>query len=224
MKRGYDTYSGGYRGSQPHGQYPPGFKKYRRDDVDPVNPTPSRVLHIRNLTPETTEADLLTALSHFGNVAYTTLMANGHMALAEFVTMDEARACIAYSKNNQIMVRNHPVLINYSTSEKIQRGGLEGEDPNKVIVLTISNVTYPITVETLKEICSEHGNVNRIALIKRPGVLQALVEFDNAEEATKAKYGLNGADIYDNACTLKVEYGKMDTVKVTGRLRKAGKA
>ena len=66
--------------------------------------------------------------------------------------MDEARACIAYSKNNQIMVRNHPVLINYSTSEKIQRGGLEGEDPNKVIVLTISNVTYPITVETLKEV------------------------------------------------------------------------
>ena len=51
--------------------------------------------------------------------------------------------------------------------------------------------------------------MNRIALIKRPGILQALVEFDNAEEATKAKYGLNGADIYDNACTLKVEYGKV---------------
>uniref|UniRef100_A0AC34QN45 RRM domain-containing protein n=1 Tax=Panagrolaimus sp. JU765 TaxID=591449 RepID=A0AC34QN45_9BILA len=220
MKRGYDNFggsSGGYRGGghSGSGPYPPGFKKYRRDDVDPVNPTPSKVLHIRNLTAETTEADLLNALSHFGNVAYTTLMANGHMALAEFSTMDEARACIAYSKNHQIMVRNHPVLINYSTSEKIQRAGLEGEEPNKVIVLTISNVTYPITVDILKEICGEHGKVNRIALIKRPGVLQALVEFDTAEEATKAKYGLNGADIYDNACTLKVEYGKMDTVKVT---------
>lgn len=82
MKRGYDSYSGGYRGNHPHGQYPPGFKKYRREDVDPVNPTPSRVLHIRNLTPDTTEADLLAALSHFGNVAYTTLMANGHMVIA----------------------------------------------------------------------------------------------------------------------------------------------
>lgn len=86
MKRGYDNFggsSGGYRGGghSGSGPYPPGFKKYRRDDVDPVNPTPSKVLHIRNLTPETTEADLLNALSHFGNVAYTTLMANGHMVI-----------------------------------------------------------------------------------------------------------------------------------------------
>uniref|UniRef100_A0A914XSI4 RRM domain-containing protein n=1 Tax=Panagrolaimus superbus TaxID=310955 RepID=A0A914XSI4_9BILA len=215
MKRGYDDYHSRGRGHHHSGPPPPGFKKYRRDDVDPVNPTPSKVLHIRNLTQETTEADLLSALSHFGNVAYTTLMANGHMALAEFATMDQARACIAYSKNHQIMVRNHPVLINYSTSEKIQRSGLESEDPSRVIVLTITNVTYPISVDTLKEICSEHGKVNRVALIKRSGLLQALVEFEDAEQATKAKYGLNGADIYDNACTLKVEFGRMTTVKVT---------
>jgi hnRNP-L/PTB/hephaestus splicing factor len=208
MKRGYENYHGNSRGHH-SGPPPPGFKKYRRDDVDPVNPTPSKVLHIRNLTQETTEADLLSALSHFGNVAYTTLMANGHMALAEFATMDQARACIAYSKNHQIMVRNHPVLINYSTSEKIQRSGLESEDPSRVIVLTITNVTYPISVDTLKEICSEHGKVNRVALIKRSGLLQALVEFEDADQATKAKYGLNGADIYDNACTLKVEFGRV---------------
>uniref|UniRef100_A0A7E4VXB2 RRM domain-containing protein n=1 Tax=Panagrellus redivivus TaxID=6233 RepID=A0A7E4VXB2_PANRE len=214
MKRGYDSWNRG-AGHHHHGPPPPGFKKYRRDDVDPVNPTPSKVLHVRNLTTDTTEADLLSALSHFGNVAYTTLMSNGHMALAEFCTMDQARACIAYSKSHQILVRNHPVLVNYSTSEKIQRGGLESEDPSRVIVLTITHVTYPITVDTLKEICSEHGKVNRVALIKRSGMLQALVEFEDPEQASKAKYGLNGADIYDNACTLKVEFGRMDVVKVT---------
>ena len=48
-------------------------------------------------------------------------------------------------------------------------------------------------------------------MIKRSGLLQALVEFDDAEQATKAKYGLNGADIYDNACTLKVEFGRVIT-------------
>ena len=60
--------------------------------------------------------------------------------------------------------------------------------------------------------------MNRIALIKRPGVLQALVEFDSPEEATKAKYGLNGADIYDNACTLKVEYGKVGATFISVRV------
>ena len=56
------------------------------------------------------------------------------------------------------------------------------------------------------QICSEHGTVNRVALIKRSGLLQALVEFEDAEMATKAKYGLNGADIYDGSCTIKVRF------------------
>lgn len=65
-------------------QVPPS-KRYRRDDnVDPTNPDPSIVVHVRNLSPKATEADLLEALSHFGPISYATCMPGKRMALVEF--------------------------------------------------------------------------------------------------------------------------------------------
>ncbi len=54
------------------------------DNVDPTNPDPSIVVHVRNLSPKATEADLLEALSHFGPISYATCMPNKRMALVEF--------------------------------------------------------------------------------------------------------------------------------------------
>lgn len=42
------------------------------------------VVHVRNLSPKATEADLLEALSHFGTISYATVMPNKRMALVEF--------------------------------------------------------------------------------------------------------------------------------------------
>lgn len=67
-----------------HQSIPPS-KRYRRDDnVDPTNPDPSIVVHVRNLSPKATEADLLEALSHFGPISYATCMPGKRMALVEF--------------------------------------------------------------------------------------------------------------------------------------------
>ncbi|KAK6053750.1 hnRNP-L/PTB/hephaestus splicing factor family protein [Cooperia oncophora] len=45
--------------------------------------------------------------------------------------------------------------------------------------------------------------------------MQALVEFENVESARKVKHATNGADIYPGSCTLKVEFAKLEFVKVT---------
>lgn len=58
------------------------------------------------------------------------------------------------------------------------------------------------------QICEPHGFVKRIAMIRRT-MLQALVEFESAEIAKKAKHAMNGADIYSGCCTLKVEFAKV---------------
>lgn len=143
-------------------------------------------------------------------------------------------------------------LFNYSTSKMIQRLGLESENPNHVLILTIYNAQYPINVEVIHQvifilsiliqvfivdihvltlfiylctimiilvknwsklkyfskICEPHGTVKRIAILRRT-MLQALVEFENAEIAKKAKHAMNGADIYSGCCTLKVEFAKV---------------
>ncbi|KAK0402353.1 hypothetical protein QR680_016287 [Steinernema hermaphroditum] len=193
----------------------PPAKRFRRDDnVDPTNPDPSIVVHVRNLSPKATEADLLEALSHFGAISYATCMPNKRMALVEFEELEGARSCVVFASQNQIYVSGQPALFNYSTSKMIQRLGLESEKPNHVLILTIYNAQYPVNVEVIYQICNPHGEVRRIAMIRR-SMLQALVEYPDAETAKKAKHAMNGADIYSGCCTLKVEFAKPDHVKVT---------
>ncbi|KHN85841.1 Heterogeneous nuclear ribonucleoprotein L-like [Toxocara canis] len=193
----------------------PPAKRYRRDDnVDPTNPDPSIVVHVRNLSPKATEADLLEALSHFGPISYATCMPGKRMALVEFEEVEGARACVVYAQTNQIYVAGQAALFNYSTSKMIQRLGLESEHPNHVLILTIYNAQYPVNVDVIHQICEPHGFVRRIAMIRR-SMLQALVEFESADVAKKAKHAMNGADIYSGCCTLKVEFAKPDHVKVT---------
>ncbi|VDK73476.1 unnamed protein product [Litomosoides sigmodontis] len=195
-------------------QVPPS-KRFRRDDnVDPTNPDPSIVVHVRNLSPKATEADLLEALSHFGPISYATCMPGKRMALVEFEEVEGARSCVVYAQTNQIYVAGQAALFNYSTSKMIQRLGLESEAPNHVLILTIYNAQYPVNVDVIHQICEPHGFVKRIAMIRRT-MLQALVEFESAEIAKKAKHAMNGADIYSGCCTLKVEFAKPEHVKVT---------
>ena len=81
--------------------------------------------------------------------------------------------------------------------------------PNHILVLTVYNVQYPINVEIISQICKPHGEVRRIAIIRPKGLLQTLVEFDSIDAARRAKYAMNGADIYSGCCTLKVEFAKV---------------
>lgn len=82
------------------------------------------------------------------------------------------------------------------------------QPPNKILVLTVLNPLYPINVDVIHTICSPHGTVERIVMIRKNGV-QAMVEFDSVGAAQRALMQLNGADIYSNCCTLRIEYAKV---------------
>uniref|UniRef100_F1KVG6 Heterogeneous nuclear ribonucleoprotein L n=1 Tax=Ascaris suum TaxID=6253 RepID=F1KVG6_ASCSU len=193
----------------------PSSKRCRKsDEVSTLNPEPSVVVHVRNLSSTTTEADLLDALCFFGEIAYVRCIPGKGMALVEFEEEDSARACITYTNNTQIYIMGQAALFNYSTSKKIQRVGLETEHASRVLILTVYNVCQPIDINVIFQICAPYGVVKRIAMLHRFGV-QALVEFDDMQMAKNAKRGINGADIYHGCCTLKVEFAKPDHVNVT---------
>ena len=86
--------------------------------------------------------------------------------------------------------------------------------PNHIIRISITNVQYPINVETVYKVCSMAGGVRKIVCFERNNIAQAMVEFDTLESADKARTSLHGCDVYDNCCTMKVEYSKMDQLSV----------
>jgi len=93
------------------------------------------------------------------------------------------------------------------------KGEREEQEPNHILLMTIMNPMYPITVDVIHTISSPSGQVQRIVIFKKNGV-QAMVEFENIEAAKRAKQALNGADIYSGCCTLKIDYAKPSRLNV----------
>ncbi|CAH4032335.1 unnamed protein product [Pieris brassicae] len=68
-------------------------------------------------------------------------------------------------------------------------------------------------MDVVHTISTPHGQVQRIVVFKKNGV-QAMVEFESVESATRAKDALHGCDIYSGCCTLKIEYAKPERLNV----------
>ena len=67
--------------------------------------------------------------------------------------------------------------------------------PNHILLMSIQNQKYVITIEAIHKICSRFGPVVRIVMIRRRGT-QTMVEFQDAETARRAMDELQNQDIY----------------------------
>ncbi|XP_055694096.1 heterogeneous nuclear ribonucleoprotein L isoform X1 [Lutzomyia longipalpis] len=108
---------------------------------------------------------------------------------------------------------NNKTIIGNNTADEPRRKRHDLARPNHILLFTVINPLYPITVEVLHTISHPYGQVQRIVIFKKNGV-QAMVEFDSIESATRARDNLNGADIYSGCCTLKIDYAKPEKLNV----------
>jgi len=84
--------------------------------------------------------------------------------------------------------------------------------PNHILLITIRDSRYPINAEVIKKVCSIVGQVTKIVVFEKNAVMQAMVEFDTLENASKARDQLHGCDIYNDCCTMRVDYSKLETL------------
>lgn len=185
-------------------------------------PQPSVVVHVRSLADNVGENDLIDAVRKFGPVVQTVLNKRNHEALIEFEDLESAVKCVAFSQENPVFVGPYEAFFSYHTSNRIDRsmdgghggGHSSGGGPeNHILLFTVQNPLYPITVEVMNQICSPYGDVQRIVVFEKSSV-QAMVEFDSIDSARKAKSNLNGADIYSGCCTLKIDFAKPTRLNV----------
>lgn len=69
-------------------------------------------------------------------------------ALVEFESIDSAKECVTFAAEEPVHIAGQQAFFNYSTSKRITRPG-NTDDPsggNKVLLLSIQNPLYPITV------------------------------------------------------------------------------
>nr|XP_032800092.1 heterogeneous nuclear ribonucleoprotein L-like [Petromyzon marinus] len=99
-------------------------------------------------------------------------------ALVEFEDPESSRSCVDYSSKGSVYVCGQPAYFNFSTSQKLWRPGVPGDNGNSnhILLFTILNPIYPITTDVLYNICKPFGPLQRIVIFRKNG-LQAFVEY-----------------------------------------------
>ncbi|KAF6200053.1 hypothetical protein GE061_006353 [Apolygus lucorum] len=97
--------------------------------------------------------------------------------------------------------------LDYQDEVALKRKIAGNTPPNHILLLTVINPFYPISVNIVYSICKSFGKILRIVVFRKNGV-QSMVEFESVEVAEKAKTDLDDKEIYTGCCRLKVEFAK----------------
>ncbi|XP_063770777.1 polypyrimidine tract-binding protein 3 isoform X3 [Pseudophryne corroboree] len=89
---------------------------------------------------------------------------------------------------------------------------LTGQSP--VLRLIVENLFYPVTLEVLHQIFSKFGTVLKIITFTKNNQFQALLQYADTMNAHHAKVALDGQNIYNACCTLRIEFSKLTSLNV----------
>ncbi|GJY04343.1 polypyrimidine tract-binding protein homolog 3 [Tanacetum coccineum] len=85
---------------------------------------------------------------------------------------EDERSTIAIAKPNELTA-----YVHVQDLEQTTRG--RWDKPNRILLVTIHHMIYPITVEVLNQIFSSHGYVEKVVIFQKSAHLQALIQFQS---------------------------------------------
>ncbi|NXT04949.1 PTBP2 protein, partial [Prunella fulvescens] len=83
-----------------------------------------------------------------------------------------------------------------------------------VLRIIIDNMYYPVTLDVLHQIFSKFGAVLKIITFTKNNQFQALLQFGDPVNAQQAKQALDGQNIYNACCTLRIDFSKLVNLNV----------
>ncbi|XP_065114588.1 polypyrimidine tract-binding protein 2 isoform X2 [Paramisgurnus dabryanus] len=204
-------------------------KKLRVEDRVSSSP-PSRVLHIRKLPTDVSETEIIALGLPFGKVTNILTLKGKNQAFLELSTEEAAMTMVNYYSAVTPHVRSMPVYIQYSNHKELktdnsnQSGGTStsgsnssdggGSPTSPVLRIIIDNMFYPVTLDVLQQIFSKFGTVMKIITFTKNNQFQALLQFNDPATAQQAKVALDGQNIYNACCTLRIDYSKLVNLNV----------
>ncbi|TSK34836.1 Polypyrimidine tract-binding protein 2 [Bagarius yarrelli] len=188
---------------------------------------PSRVLHIRKLPSEVSETEIIALGLPFGKVTNILTLKGKNQAFLELSTEEAAITMVNYYSAVTPHVRNVPVFIQYSNHKELKTETNQSGTPTSgssdgtlstpsspVLRIIIDNMFYPVTLDVLQQIFSKFGTVMKIITFTKNNQFQALLQYNDATSAQQAKVALDGQNIYNACCTLRIDYSKLVNLNV----------
>ncbi|CAI0454018.1 unnamed protein product, partial [Linum tenue] len=109
----------------------------------------------------------------------------------------------------------NPTAIDGSLQLAVGPDGRKKEPESNVLLASIENMQYAVTVDVLHTVFSAFGNVQKIAIFEKNGSTQALIQYPDIATASVAKEALEGHCIYDGGyCKLHLSYSRHTDLNV----------
>ncbi|XP_021916889.1 polypyrimidine tract-binding protein 1 isoform X7 [Zootermopsis nevadensis] len=220
------------------------------------NGKPSKVIHIRNIPNEVTEAEIIHLGIPFGRVTNVLVLKGKNQAFLEMADEVAASTMVTYFTSCMAQLRGRAVYVQFSNHKELKtdqthsnamaalRGfevmshlprnlsqnasaqaalqaasALSGQNetqggPNTVLRVIIEHMVYPVTLEVLCQIFTRFGKVLKIVTFTKNNTFQALIQYPDVVTAQAAKLSLDGQNIYNSCCTLRIEYSKLTSLNV----------
>uniref|UniRef100_A0A3Q2D1G8 Polypyrimidine tract binding protein 1a n=1 Tax=Cyprinodon variegatus TaxID=28743 RepID=A0A3Q2D1G8_CYPVA len=89
-----------------------------------------------------------------------------------------------------------------------------GVAQSPVLRVIVENLFYPVTLDVLHQIFSKFGTVLKIITFTKNNQFQALIQYADAMTAQHAKLSLDGQNIYNACCTLRISFSKLTSLNV----------
>uniref|UniRef100_A0A8C1V5C5 Polypyrimidine tract-binding protein 1 n=1 Tax=Cyprinus carpio TaxID=7962 RepID=A0A8C1V5C5_CYPCA len=216
-------------------------KKFKGDIRSPG--IPSRVIHVRKLPNDINEAEVISLGLPFGKVTNLLMLKGKNQAFLEMNTEESAQTMVSYYSSVTPVIRNHPIYMQYSNHKElktdnspnqvraqaalqavnaVQTGsmplstvdgaGMGSQSP--VLRVIVENLFYPVTLDVLHQIFSKFGTVLKIITFTKNNQFQALVQYSDGMTAQHSKLSLDGQNIYNACCTLRISFSKLTSLNV----------
>ncbi|KAJ0570089.1 putative RNA recognition motif domain, nucleotide-binding alpha-beta plait domain superfamily [Helianthus annuus] len=180
---------------------------------------PSKVIHVRNVGHEISEPDLLQLFQPFGVINKLVMLRAKNQALLQMQDVPAAVSAMQFYANVQPSIRGRNVYVQFSSHQELttmeqNTQGRVDEEPNRILLVTIHHMLYPITVEVLHQVFSPHGYVEKIVTFQKSAGFQALIQFQLRQSAVVARNSLQGRNIYDGCCQLDIQFSNLEELQV----------
>lgn len=200
---------------------------------------PSRVIHIRNIPNEVTEAEIIHLGIPFGRVTNVLVLKGKNQAFLEMADETAASTMVQYFTTCVAQLRGRAVYVQFSNHRELKTDqthsnanasaqaalqaaqALSGSTPNEVqggpntvLRVIVEHMVYPVTLDVLHQLFSRFGKVLKIVTFTKNNSFQALIQYPDVVTAQSAKLSLDGQNIYNSCCTLRIEYSKLSNLNV----------
>ncbi|XP_048757878.2 polypyrimidine tract-binding protein 1 isoform X5 [Ostrea edulis] len=198
---------------------------------------PSRVVHIRSLPPDCTEADVVQLGMPYGKMSNVLLLKQKNQAFLEFLDEQAAVTMVSFHQQNPAQIRMKPVYVQFSNHKELKTdqansfqnataqaalqaasavmgGPTEEGQKRTTLRIIVEHLVYPVGIEVLYQIFSKFGKVLKMIIFTKNNSFQALIQMSDPVAANAAKLSLDGQNIYNGCCTLRIDYSKLNNLNV----------